>query len=216
MLTRDQMIENHNYWSDHRTIQGMISHESYLKKGNTTEIDIDWVFQKWMNLIEDGELEGEWLEFKCICEEGKKEHAAEVVFLHWLGKTFNIDKYKQLDQIQEEWEYDKRIDFPVCKIATKYVVCPTCNGRGSHVTPSIDCGGISMQDFDRDPEFHENYMRGTYNQTCNECHGERLVLVRTGAPDGSLHEWCNEKLQEHYEFEYEYAREVAAERRMGC
>jgi excinuclease UvrABC ATPase subunit len=57
----------------------------------------------------------------------------------------------------------------------KFEVCPTCEGRGSHVNPSIDSEGISEDDFAEDPEFRENYFGGMYDQQCNECHGLRVV-----------------------------------------
>src|SRR5210317_287693 len=47
MWTRAQMMENYNYWSDERTIQGLISDDSFFIKGSKTEIDMTWVREKW-------------------------------------------------------------------------------------------------------------------------------------------------------------------------
>ena len=69
------------------------------------------------------------------------------------------------------------IDGEVRKAPFTYGVCPLCDGKGSHVNPSIDSGGLTADDFYEDPEFKENYMNGTYDIPCNECHGKRVVPV---------------------------------------
>ena len=56
-----------------------------------------------------------------------------------------------------------------------WVVCPVCRGEGKHVNPSIDCNGLTGADFAEDPDFADEYMRGTYDQTCNRCEGKRVV-----------------------------------------
>ena len=48
-------------------------------------------------------------------------------------------------------------------LPTKFEVCGTCGGRGSHVNPSIDCGGLSSDDFDEDPDFRDAYFNGSYD-----------------------------------------------------
>jgi len=60
-------------------------------------------------------------------------------------------------------------------LPTRWVVCPVCKGAGSHVNPSIDCGGISAEDFDQDPEFTDAYARGVYDVTCHKCEGRTTV-----------------------------------------
>jgi hypothetical protein len=62
-------------------------------------------------------------------------------------------------------------------LPAKFEVCPTCEGKGSHVNPSIDSHGISREEFDADPEFEEAYFAGRYDVTCHECKGQRVVLV---------------------------------------
>jgi hypothetical protein len=57
----------------------------------------------------------------------------------------------------------------------KWEVCPTCNGDGRHVNPSIDAHGLSREDFDADPTFKEDYFNGFYDVTCYECKGKRVV-----------------------------------------
>lgn len=61
------------------------------------------------------------------------------------------------------------------KLPTKWVVCPVCNGAGSHVDPAIDAGGLSAEDFAEDPDFAEDYLAGTYDVPCNKCGGRTTV-----------------------------------------
>tara|TARA_R110000772_G_C13310282_1_gene440314 strand:- start:40502 stop:40915 length:414 start_codon:yes stop_codon:yes gene_type:complete len=68
----------------------------------------------------------------------------------------------------EDGEYDE------VKLPTKFEVCDLCEGRGKHVNPSIDCGGISAHMFD-DEDFAENYNAGQYDIPCNRCEGLRVV-----------------------------------------
>jgi hypothetical protein len=57
----------------------------------------------------------------------------------------------------------------------RWEVCPVCEGRGSYVNPAIDCGGISRDDFDADPDFEESYRGGAYDMTCVHCQGRTTV-----------------------------------------
>lgn len=57
----------------------------------------------------------------------------------------------------------------------KWKVCPVCHGEGTTVNPSIDCNGLTAEDFAEDPDFAEDYRAGVYDQTCNACHGQRVV-----------------------------------------
>lgn len=98
-------------------------------------------------------------------------------------------------------------------LKTRYELCRTCEGRGKHVNASIDCCGLSQEDFDRDPEFEENYFNGTYDVTCNECNGRRVVpILDEGANDPEL----VAKYQEYRNDLYNDARESASERAMGA
>lgn len=63
------------------------------------------------------------------------------------------------------------------KIPAHYEVCPTCHGAGKHVNPSIDSNGITQSEMEElGEEFREGYWSGTYDVTCNECKGSRVVL----------------------------------------
>jgi hypothetical protein len=68
----------------------------------------------------------------------------------------------------EDW--DGELD-----VAMKYEVCGLCEGCGTHVNPSIDCCGLTREDFDEDPDFAEDYMSGAYDVPCNRCGGKRVV-----------------------------------------
>jgi hypothetical protein len=71
----------------------------------------------------------------------------------------------------------------VITVNSKFVVCPLCRGTGKHVNPSIDCNGLTAEDFDEDPDFREEYMNGTYDVTCNECGGKNVVPELEFPPD---------------------------------
>lgn len=100
----------------------------------------------------------------------------------------------------------------------RFAVCDTCQGRGSHVNPSIDASGISGDDEfwcdDYDDETGESrYMRGDYDVNCYGCGGKRVVPVidEENAEPTALtiyEEWRTENAR--------YEAERAAERRMGC
>lgn len=69
-------------------------------------------------------------------------------------------------------DVEQHVEFPF-----KWEVCGLCNGRGKHVNPSIDCNGISAEEFSEDPEFAEGYMRGDYDQ-----HGMPQKATFTSTP----------------------------------
>ena len=60
-------------------------------------------------------------------------------------------------------------------LPTRWVVCPVCDGKGSHVNPAIDGHGLTAEDFDQDPDFAEDYAAGVYDQVCNKCEGRTTV-----------------------------------------
>lgn len=105
-------------------------------------------------------------------------------------------------------ELDTDIEIPA-----KWEVCETCDGRGTHVNPSIDSHGISPEEFAEDPDFAEAYFRGDYDQPCNECHGRTTVPVPDEARCGPE---LMKVINDHLDAEAAYAAECAAERRMGA
>ena len=64
------------------------------------------------------------------------------------------------------------------EVPAVYAVCPLCEGRGSHVNPSIDSQGLTQEDFEEaGPEFKEDYVAGVFDQPCVQCKGRRVVPV---------------------------------------
>jgi hypothetical protein len=59
----------------------------------------------------------------------------------------------------------------------KRIVCPRCEGKGTHVNPSIDGHGISAEEFAEDPDFEESYFSGLYDVRCEECDGRNVIEV---------------------------------------
>jgi hypothetical protein len=92
-------------------------------------------------------------------------------------------------------------------------VCPTCDGKGTHVNPSIDAGGITGSDMADDPEFFEDYMGGRYDVTCSQCGGR--TTVPTPDHDRMTPEQ-REALESQQDADAAYDAERAAEIRMGA
>lgn len=62
-------------------------------------------------------------------------------------------------------------------LPTRWQVCGLCDGDGKVVNPSIDCGGLSAEDFHDDPDFASDYFSGVYDVTCPTCAGRTTVPV---------------------------------------
>ena len=92
-------------------------------------------------------------------------------------------------------------------VRCRYEVCDVCDGRGAHVNPAIDAGGISAAEFDEDPDFAEAYWSGVYDVTCARCGGLRVIPV----PEERRDLWDAE-IGAHREMLAEYE----AERRVGA
>lgn len=58
----------------------------------------------------------------------------------------------------------------------QYEVCMTCQGTGTHVNREIDGNGLSDENL-ADEDFMEEYLQGSYDMVCEECHGRRVVPV---------------------------------------
>lgn len=57
----------------------------------------------------------------------------------------------------------------------KFKVCPLCQGKGTHVDPTIDENGFTFEDFYDDPDFEIDYRTGMYDVECAQCHGLRVI-----------------------------------------
>lgn len=98
----------------------------------------------------------------------------------------------------------------------KYEVCPTCQGRGKHVNPSIDRNGITSDEMhELGEEFRRDYLSGRYDVTCSGCLGKRVsTAVDSDRLDESQKHFL-EAVQKEIEADYEFRSMQLAERRMG-
>jgi len=103
---------------------------------------------------------------------------------------------------------EKEVELP-----TKWMVCPLCNGKGTHINPSIDAGGLTWEDFEEDPDFAADYKAGMYDIPCNKCTGKRVIKVPNYDRMTTKEKEAYEKWQKE---EAEYEAMVRAERRMEC
>jgi len=99
------------------------------------------------------------------------------------------------------------------QLSSEYTVCAVCRGTGTMVNPSIDCDGLTAEDFAEDPGFAEDYFSGAYDQQCSGCCGRRVQIAAdfTGLPNvvcKAIDAWL--------QAEADYLAECAAERRAGC
>lgn len=94
-----------------------------------------------------------------------------------------------------------------------YEVCSTCGGRGTHVNPSIDCDGLSAEDFGEDPDFREDYFSGAYDVPCYECHGRNVSLCMDRQSNSAE---VIKVVEDRWDCERQSQAEYAAERRMGA
>lgn len=61
------------------------------------------------------------------------------------------------------------------KDKSDWVICKQCRGDGTVVNPSIDCGGISPEEFMDDPDFMDDYMSGVFDVPCSMCNGSGKI-----------------------------------------
>lgn len=106
-------------------------------------------------------------------------------------------------------EPDRVIDLP-----TKWAVCSVCDGKGHHVNPSIDAGGISAEQFREDPDFEADYFGGTYDVTCYRCNGRTTEAVINW--DAVVDPEIIKAYDEQQRADAEIEAERQAELRMGC
>lgn len=146
-------------------------------------------------------------ESECAAYDKMRLSESEIVFV-----------YDGWDEGEEVPGDSAQIDFYLA-VSCKFEVCPTCEGRGSHVNPSIDDRGITSSEWaEWDEDEHKMYRSGGYDVPCYECGGLRVVET----PDL---EHASEAVKLHVKRlekeEAEAAREDAEDRRtqwyeMGC
>lgn len=99
------------------------------------------------------------------------------------------------------------------QVPFKFEVCDTCNGKGSHVNPSIDAGGLSAEDFYEDPDFAEEYMNGSYDIQCYGCNGRRVVPMLN---EENVNKDILKRIIKQQQEEDDFRQMQDAERRMGA
>ncbi len=135
---------------------------------------------------------------------------------HWSCEVANFDNdARNCDADEAPVLYFTDAEGNDCekKLPTTWAVCDVCNGAGTHVNPSIDCNGLSSEDFDNDPEFAEDYMSGAYDQICNKCQGRTTVCAVNW---DAMSEADQKAYQEQGAEEASYRAMERAERRMGA
>jgi len=96
------------------------------------------------------------------------------------------------------------------EVPCHYDVCPSCDGQGSYVNPSIDRHGISADEWaEWGEEEREHYQRGVYDVPCGECGGLRVVPVVDDDVDRSIRDAIDEIVRSRLDC----AREQEAEMR---
>ena len=127
-------------------------------------------------------------------------------------RYLNQDKMVAIVELSYYDEEDEFIEEEV-EIPFIYEVCETCDGKGTHVNPSIDSHGITFDEWnDWDEDDREGYFSGRYDVTCYECNGLRVVPVPN---EILLSKEMIERVNNHIDSQYDYAVERHREMEMG-
>lgn len=114
-----------------------------------------------------------------------------------------------LDLLSACW--NDNLNVFVVLVPVSIEICPQCGGTGTMVNPSIDCNGISYEDFSADPQFAEDYFSGRFDMKCSECNGLRVV----GEPQWQAANPLHEALRDYATDMAELERERRIELRYG-
>lgn len=109
-------------------------------------------------------------------------------------------------------EYNEEINWEgKIYVNATYEVCPTCQGNGFHFRSDLDENNLidGMQE-DGDYEGIESYYSGSFDETCTQCSGQRVVAK----PD--LPKWAEELVYQWRQCENESKAISDAERRVGA
>lgn len=110
---------------------------------------------------------------------------------------------------------DDETDEPIeHQLPGRRIVCERCHGEGQHVNPVIDGHGLSAEDFEEDPDFREDYLRGVYDIPCAACGGRRVVDVLDEEAALTSHPELLRRYYEDLERRAEWARDDASEARL--
>lgn len=123
-------------------------------------------------------------------------------------RIINGQMKAHIDVMNEDGSEEIDVEVPII-----FEVCPTCEGKGTHVNPSIDAGGLSADDFMEDPDFTEEYVNGLYDVDCYECGGNKVIPVLNR---DIIDEELLSRIDEQEKADLEHRMEIEAERRAGC
>jgi hypothetical protein len=105
----------------------------------------------------------------------------------------------------------------VHELPAKFEVCSLCNGKGTHVNPSIDCNGITASEWGQwSSEEQEDYRNGAYDVSCHQCEGLRVVPSIDENKLSKDEERIFKLHLKSLEEEDDYERVCRMERIMGC
>lgn len=133
----------------------------------------------------------------------------------------NAERYGNRDVDERRmvirWEADNDKGETVThEFPARFEVCPTCDGKGTHVNPSIDASGYypdEDEDYYDDGEDGSPYERVVYDVPCGTCSGKRVVLeIDRRAADPDLLRRYDDYLDDQRACE----AERLAELRAGC
>lgn len=127
----------------------------------------------------------------------------------------DFDKESMMITIETDGEDGEPVEL---ELSAKYHECDVCYGKGTHVNPSIDSGGISSDDEFWDEDMDDatgesRYFRGGYDVVCYTCNGEKVIPI----VDRSK---CSQKDLEIYdqlmEDQADFRSQQESERRSGA
>lgn len=106
-------------------------------------------------------------------------------------------------------------------LPSKRIICPECDGHGTHLTPSMRDHAYSSEEFQEDfsEEEQEEYMKrgGMYDVTCTVCKGNKIIDGLDRAACYSDEDKKNlARFDELEKDRREHEAECAMERRMGA
>jgi len=187
-------IDDYNYYNDPRTFS-YTKHWKVIKKGSisTLRLDLECIFSEEL-------LEGYFEWCKRPTQETTEKVKAEMtegdfaIFLNMKNELFG-DEAGCRDLI---------------KVKAEREICDLCNGWQKVVNPSIDCGGLTQDDFDEDPDFRDEYFSGAYDIQCPQCRGLGMIDV-PHFPD-----WLAEVIIQREQEDEADARTRRFERAMGA
>lgn len=136
------------------------------------------------------------------------QHGSWYKFFDKVRMTITVEIYGEDEDCDEKIE----ITFPA-----KFEVCTLCDGKGTHVNPSIDAHGITGSEMEElGDEFREDYFNGTYDESCYRCDSQRVEPLIDESNLSSEEKKNLDTFETEQRDEAQWRAESEAERLMGC